>query len=84
MAGDVYPSVSRERLEIDHGHLYPFALICASMPSVWHISSPCSPAAMEDHLSEGSEDNFHVEPKRPVLDVEVVVAGPVGDRGVPT
>lgn len=41
-----------------------------------------STAAMENNFGEGSEDDFHIQPKRPILDVKIVVAGPVCNRGV--
>ena len=42
-----------------------------------------STATSEQDLGEGPDDDLDVEPERPVLDVVVVEAGPVGDRGVP-
>src|SRR5437773_8010301 len=43
-----------------------------------------SAATAPEHLRDGTQHDLHVEPERPVLDVVVVEAGPVGDGRVPT
>jgi hypothetical protein len=55
--------------------------VCIDADGMVHSSSR-STAAMENNFGEGPEDDFHIQPKRPILDVEVVVSGSVCNRGV--
>src|SRR5262245_62669086 len=42
-----------------------------------------SPSVVEQDLTECPDDDLDIEPQRPVLYVEVVVSGAVGDGSVP-
>ena len=41
-----------------------------------------STSAVEENFSKCPQDDFDIQPERPVFDVKVVVSGAVGDRGV--